>query len=115
MKLNEYIKRTLLDITNGVAEAQEETLLFIAPGIVEGERKTESQMVSFEIAVSVSGEGGGGISVLGLGELKGSASRESVNRISFEVPVYFNAPTRKNKRHYSKEGPLNPVDEKDIK
>ncbi|PCJ04746.1 MAG: hypothetical protein COB16_17920 [Rhodobacteraceae bacterium] len=117
MKLDEFVKQTLLDITKGVAAAQEDTLLFIAPAVVEGERQTERQAVSFEVAVTVtvSGEGGGGISVMGLGELKGGTSRETANRISFEVPVYFSAPTRKNKRHYTNEGPLNPVLEEDIK
>ena len=115
MKLDEFVKSTLLDITKGVAAAQEETLLFIAPGFVEGERQTGGQVVSFEVAVTVSGEGGGGISVMGIGELKGSASRESANRISFEVPVFLNAPTRKNKRHYTNEGPLDPVSKEEIK
>ena len=114
MKLDEFVKTTLLDITKGVAEAQEETLLFIAPGIVGGERQLEGQKVTFEVAVTVSGEGGGGISVLGFGELNGSASRESANRICFDVPIHFNAPTRKNKRHYTNEGPLDPVFTEDM-
>jgi len=83
VKLEEFVKNTLLDIPKGVAEAQEETLLCIAPAIVEGERQTEGQFVAFEVAVTVTGEGGGGISVLGLGELKGAASREAAGRISF--------------------------------
>lgn len=115
MRLDEFVKNTLLDITKGVADAQEETLLFIAPGVVEGEPQRIGQMVSFEVAVTVAGDGGGAISVLGMGELKGAVSREAVNRISFEVPVHFNAPTRKNRRHYTNEGPLNPVREEDIK
>lgn len=115
MKLDEFVKNTLLDITRGVADAQEETPLFIAPGIVEGEKQIEGQMISFEVAVTVAGEGRGGISVLGIGELRGNASREAVNRISFEVPVFFHAPTKLNKRHHSNEGPLNPVAEEDIK
>ena len=111
MKLDEFVKNSLLDITKGVADAQEEALLFIAPGSVEGEQQTEGQTVSFEVAVTVTGEGGGGISVLGIGEVKGAASKEAANRISFEVPVYFNAPTRKNKRHHMNEGVLDPLDE----
>jgi len=63
MKLDEYVKQTLLDITNGVAAAQKETHLFIAPGFMEGEVKTAPQMVTFEIVVSVNKEAGGGISV----------------------------------------------------
>lgn len=115
MKLDEFIKQALLDITNGVAAAQEETQLFIAPGIVEGEKKTEGQSVVFEVAVTLNSSGGGGISVFSMGDLKGGISKETVNRISFEVPVYFSAPTRVNPRHFSNEGPLSPVNLEDIK
>ena len=115
MKLEEFVKNTLLEITKGVAGAQEETPLFIAPGVVEGEPQTGGQMVSFEVAVTVSGGGGGGISVLGIGEIKGNAAREAVSRISFAVPVFFNAPTRLNRRHYTNEGPLNPIESSKIK
>ena len=93
MKLEEFVKQTLLDITNGVAQAQAEAKLWIAPGKVEGEPKLTPQMVSFEVAVTVNKEGSGGISVWSLGELKGAASSESLNRISFEVPVYFQSQT----------------------
>ena len=93
MKLEDFVKQTLLDITNGVAEAQKTARLWIAPGKVEGEPKLAPQMVAFEIAVTVSKEGGGGINVWSLGEIKGSASSESLNKISFEVPVYFQAQT----------------------
>jgi hypothetical protein len=47
MKLDEFVKQTLLDITNGVAAAQEETLLYIAPGHVEDKKQTEAQNVQF--------------------------------------------------------------------
>jgi hypothetical protein len=93
VKLDEFVKQTLLDITNGVAQAQAEAKLWIAPGMVEGEPRNTPQMVSFEIAVTVNKEGSGGVSVWSIGELKGGASSESVNRISFVVPVYFQAQT----------------------
>lgn len=93
MKLDEFVKQTLLDITNGVAAAQVGAKLWIAPGTVEGEPKLAPQMVKFEVAVTVNKEGSGGISVWSFGELKGGASLESVNRISFDVPVYFQAQT----------------------
>lgn len=93
MKLDEFVKQTLLDITNGVAQAQAEAKLWIAPGKVEGEPRITPQMVSFEVAVTVNKEGSGGVSVWSVGEVKGGASSESVNRISFEVPVYFQAQT----------------------
>ncbi|WP_156790768.1 hypothetical protein [Rhodobacter ferrooxidans] len=93
MKLDEFVKQTLLDITNGVADAQETAKLWIAPGTVEGEPKLAPQMVSFEVALTVNKGGGGGISVWSLGDLKGQASSESMNRVSFDVPVYFQSQT----------------------
>ena len=110
MKLDEFVKQTLIDITKGVANAQEETLLFIAPGVVNGVEQLQGQSVSFEVAVTVNTEGAGGISVFSMGDVKGAHSRETANRITFEVPVFFSAPTRANCRHYLNEGPLNPVE-----
>lgn len=104
MNLDEFVKKTLLDITNGVASAQDETLLFIAPGRVEGEKVTGAQIVHFEVAVTVSKEASAGIRVLSFGEGKAGATSQEVSRISFDVPVYFQAPTERNKRHFSKNG-----------
>ena len=96
MKLDEFVKQTLLDITNGVALAQEEALLYIAPGYVENKKQTEPQNVQFEVAVTAAKEASAGIRVLSFGEAKGGGSSEQVNRISFAVPVYLQAPTEKN-------------------
>ena len=115
MKLDDFVKQALLDITNGVAAAQEETKLFIAPGVIAGQELADGQSVIFEVAVTLNSSGGGGISVFSMGEVKGEISKETMNRISFEVPVYFSAPTRANRRHFSNEGSLNPVDRKDLK
>ena len=102
MKLEDFAKQTLLDITNGVAEAQHSTELYIAPGIVENRKLTSAQMVKFEGAVTVSKEAGGGLRVWTLGDFKAGGSSEQTNRISFEVPVYFQAPTERNQLHFSK-------------
>jgi hypothetical protein len=102
MKLDEFVKQTLLDITNGVAEAQLSTKLYIAPGFVENQKLTSAQMVKFEVAVTVSKETGGGIKIWTLGDLKAGGSSEQTNRISFEVPVYFQAPTERSELHFSK-------------
>ncbi|NOX38997.1 MAG: hypothetical protein GXP05_00315 [Alphaproteobacteria bacterium] len=115
MKLDEFVKQALLDITNGVAAAQEETKLFIAPGVVEGEAQKGGQSVCFEVAVTLSSSGGGGITVFSMGEMKGEISKEAINRISFEVPVFFAVPTRANSRHISNEGSLNPVYPEEMK
>lgn len=98
MNLDEFVKKTLLDITSGVASAQEEALLFIAPGYVEGEKMTGAQIIHFEVAVTVSKEASAGIRVLSFGEGKAGASSQEVSRISFDVPVYFQAPTEKIRR-----------------
>jgi len=110
VKLEEYVAQTLLAITNGVAKAQEDTLLYIAPGYVNGVRQDEAQNVKIEVATTVNSEGGGGINVLSFGSLSAEHSTESVNRIEFTVPVYFTAPTIKNPRHHKNEGPLDPME-----
>lgn len=109
MRLDEFVKQTLVEITKGVAEAQEEALLYIAPGYVNGIRQEDRQTVSIEVAVTVSSEGGGGISVFSMGDLKGSHSKETANKISFDIPIYFNAPTPLNKRHYTRHGVPDPI------
>jgi hypothetical protein len=98
VKLDEYVKQTLLDITTGVAEAKEKSRVWIAPGYVDGEKLFSAQLVSFEIMVSVSKEGSGGIQVLSFGELGAKGSSEHTNRIAFSVPVYFQAPQEPKKR-----------------
>lgn len=59
-------------------------------------------MVKFEVVVTTSKEAGGGIRIWTAGEAKGNAATQNTNRISFDVPVYFQAPTERNDRHYSK-------------
>lgn len=102
MNLDEFVKKTLLDITTGVSSAQDEALLYIAPGRVEGEKLTGAQIVHFEVAVTVSKEASAGIRVLSFGEGKAGGSFQEVSRISFDVPVYFQAPTERNRRHSAK-------------
>ncbi|MCJ9427922.1 trypco2 family protein [Kordiimonas marina] len=91
MKLEEFVKQTLLDITNGVSSAQAASPSWIAPGRVEGKKVMSPQMVSFEVAVTVSKEGGGSINIWSVAEAGGKASSEHTNKISFDVPVYFQA------------------------
>lgn len=95
MKLEEFVKQTLMDITNGVFNAQSESPSSIAPGIVEGVKMTKPQLISFEVAVTTSKEGGGGINISSMIEAGGSMNSEYINKISFDVPVYFNAPNQK--------------------
>jgi hypothetical protein len=101
MKLDEFVKQTFLDITNGVVEAQKESRLFIAPGYVNGKRIEEAHDVKFEISVTVATGGGGGIKILTFGELKAEGKSEATNKLTFEFPIYFNAPTPLNPMHHS--------------
>lgn len=101
MNLQDFVKNTLIEITEAVAQAQEEAKLHVAPGYVEDEKQIEAQMVSFELAVTTSKEAGGAIKVWSVVDAKGGGKSEAKNTIKFEVPVYFQAPTRNNKRHFS--------------
>lgn len=94
MKLKDFVKQTLVDITNGVSEAQQGAPLWIAPGRVEGEIVTSPQMVFFEVAVTTNTEGSGEISVWSAIKAKAEGTVENVNKISFSVPVYFQAKKR---------------------
>ena len=95
MKLDEYVKQTLLDITEGVSAAQAVSKHWIAPGYVDGEKVFQAQLVSFDIGVTVSKEAGGGIQVWSFGDLKAKGTAEHTNRISFSVPIYFQAPANR--------------------
>lgn len=92
MKLDEYIEQTLIDISKGVSEAKKKALVGIAPGYVDGEKVFSAQLIKFEIVVTVEKEGSGGIQVLTFGDLKGKLNIEHTNKLTFEVPVYFQAP-----------------------
>jgi len=80
-----------LDITNGVHDAKEDAKLSIAPGFLEGEIIKKPQDVFFEILVTTSKEGGGRINVFSLGDAKALGKQENSHRLTFSVPVYFNA------------------------
>lgn len=101
MKLDEFVKQTLLDITNGVVAAQETSKLWIAPGYINGKIIEQAHDVKFEVSVTVATEGGGGIKILSFGELNAGAKSESTNKLVFEIPIYFNAPTPLNPMHHS--------------
>lgn len=89
MKLEEYVHQTLLDITNGVSKAQIDAPSWIAPGAIEGQMLLTPQMVSFEVIVTTSKEAGGGITVLSIADAKAKGQHQQVNKISFDVPIYF--------------------------
>ena len=78
-----------------MASAKKSTPLWIAPGFVEGEKVSSPQLVSFEVAVTTSKEGGGSIDIWSVAEVGAKGSSEHMNKISFDVPVYFQAPKNK--------------------
>jgi hypothetical protein len=90
MKLEDFVKQTLIEITNGVRKATEKSAVPIAPSSIDGKKiPAAPQFVHFEVAVSAKKEGGAGvINVLPI-ELKGKLTSEHVNKISFQVPVYY--------------------------
>ena len=98
MELEEFVKRTILDITNGVYEARQSAHLAIAPGSIEGKSIVQPQMIDFEVAVTTTKEGSGGISVWSVAEAKGTLSSEHINKISFSVPVFFQAENPSKKK-----------------
>jgi hypothetical protein len=89
VNLDEYVKKTLLDITNGIAAAADTSRCWIGPVFAENSQHMLPQIVKFEIAVTVSKEAGGGIKVWSFGDAKASVNSEQINKIAFEVPVYF--------------------------
>lgn len=91
MLLKDYIKQTLLDITQAVGEARREACLCIAPGRFNDKEQNDPSMVAFEIAVTVSKDGGGKIEIFSVVATGGNYSTESFNKVSFSVPVYFNS------------------------
>jgi len=70
MKLDEYVKQALLDITKGVMEASNEAVVTIAPSGIEGNPIFEPQLVTFDLAITESIEAGGGINVLSMADGK---------------------------------------------
>jgi hypothetical protein len=64
MRLKDFIKQTLLDITQGVEQAQGEASVWIAPGRVMGKEQLEPLFVSFETAVTISKDGAANIEIL---------------------------------------------------
>lgn len=102
MELNEFIRKTLVDIKRGIHEANLELAKEEGKTLGEGvsvqyvmeslERERKEGYIAFDVAVTVSEEnskiGGGGIkvAVASLGaEIESSAAQEKVSRIKFHI------------------------------
>ena len=92
MNIDEYVAKTLIEISKGVERAKKEALVGIAPGYVDGEKVFSEQLVHFEIMTSVTKEGGGSIKVLSLADIEAGGHFENTNKVTFAVPVFFQAP-----------------------
>jgi hypothetical protein len=101
VSLKDFVRQTLLDITNAVDEAKSRSPLSIAPGFVEGTIQLEPQMIEFSVQVSAleekSSKGQGQLSIPIVTVLKASASgditssneKTTTHTLKFSVPVYF--------------------------
>ena len=89
MKLDDYVEQTLVDIANGVSRARQKAPVGIAPATVNGKQVSTAQMVSFEIIVVVNKEAEGGLKVFSVADFGGAVSSAHTNRLSFQIPVYF--------------------------
>ncbi|MFS4438355.1 hypothetical protein ACMA5I_09075 [Paracoccaceae bacterium GXU_MW_L88] len=98
MKLSKFVAETLREIELGITEARATSdESWIAPGYVGETEVWAPEKITFEIAITTNVDGEGGIRVFNFGELKGGASKEMVNKIAFNVPVFFNSIPRKDR------------------
>jgi len=108
ISLHDFVKQTLLDITNAVYDARRKAPLSIAPGYVEGKKQLQPQMIESAVQVVASEEktqnGEGQISVPAISILKagltgalGTSDEKSITQsLRFSVPVCFQAPRDKD-------------------
>ena len=100
MELKDFVKKTLFEICDGIAEARGDIETkyggncIIAPARVDGQPITEKlSSITFDIAIhleeekSKRGNGCVNLKVLNIGgELTGKTADKKVNRVSFTIP-----------------------------
>ncbi|SEL09241.1 hypothetical protein SAMN05443999_103282 [Roseovarius azorensis] len=89
MELNEFIKKSLLEILQGVRSASDEDKA-IAPAAIEGKPVWTERLVEFEVNVEVDATAKSGLKVLSIVEAGGELKRVSSHRLRFSVPVHMN-------------------------
>ena len=107
MDLQEFVAKTLIQISEGVAAAQAKKGARIAPDIDVSPKDNErvfltsdgspAYLVTFDVAITVADKsaagGGGGIQVLSFITAKGEKSQttesSSVSRVRFDVPISY--------------------------
>ena len=118
MELNEFISDTLLEIAQGVENAQlrAKDIMAINPGSLDGETIFERSYIDFDVSIVVSenddtsktrsGKVGGKIKIApfveasaevgGSGERGTSRTTARTHRVTFKVPVHMNANYKNN-------------------
>jgi hypothetical protein len=113
MKLSNFIQETIFEIALGIhsAKVRAKDLVAVSPGMMDGKDVIEKSYIDFDVSVVVkeasqSKKGGKGsfsgsikvaefasvgVSAGGEAEKGASSESEQVHRITFKVPVYFNA------------------------
>jgi len=106
VSLHDFVKQTLLDITNAVHEAQKLSPHAIAPGYVEGKAQLVPQMIEFTVQVTASeerrqkGEGEVSIPLITIvkagiaGTIDSAKDNQTTQTLKFSVPVYFQSPKK---------------------
>jgi hypothetical protein len=115
MRLSDFVREALTEIAFGIHEAKVDSQMLVAivPGSLGGQDVTEKSYVEFDIAVTTgttdkrlgSGEASAraGINVFsakvsvegkGIFSRARESSNSTVSRLTFKVPVYFNAQFR---------------------
>ena len=93
MELNEFVKKTLLQILDGINSAQTESSV----GVISPEMNGANvQTIKFDVAVtveeSVGSDAGAKINVFGSkvgAEIEGKKASETATRINFEVRMIY--------------------------
>lgn len=118
MELSQFIEDTMFEIALGIqrAQARAKDLVAINPGNLDGERLLEKSYVDFDVSLVVneatnsskggSGKVGGEISVAAFGKFSAEfggqidagsqKSAAQTHRVTFKVPVYWNADFKNN-------------------
>jgi len=89
MELDEFIKKSLLEILQGVRSASDEDMA-IAPAAIEGKPIWTERLVEFEVNVEVASNAKTGVKVLSIVEAGGELKRVGSHRLRFSVPVHLN-------------------------
>jgi hypothetical protein len=89
ISIQEFVRDALLQIVKGVDEARDQTDISIAPSFVEGNLQKLGNSVHFDLSITISKDAKGGLKVANIVEVGGTASSMTLNRVSFDVPVWF--------------------------